>query len=63
MTCNSVAIATLSSFDRYVSWPQKTQLQVRQLVSYSIIYTVQVHVRVTSTNLQTVTHAEHFKGL
>ena len=55
MTCNSVTIATLSSFDHYVSWSQKAQLQVRQLVSYFIIYTVQVHVRVISTNSRTVT--------
>ena len=55
MTCNSVTIATLSSFDHYVSWPQKAQLQVRQLVSYFTIYTVRVHVRVTSTNPRTVT--------
>ena len=40
----SVTIATLSSFDRYVSWPQKAQLQVRRLVSYSTIYTVRVTV-------------------
>ena len=45
-----VTIVTLSSFDHYVSWSQKAQLQVRRLVSYSIIYTVRVHVRVISTN-------------
>ena len=50
-----VTIATLNSFDRYVSWLQKAQLQVRQLVSYFTIYTVQVHVRVISMNSQTVT--------
>ena len=55
VTCNSVMIATLSSFDHYVSWPQKAQLQVRRLVSYFTIYTVRVHVRVTSTNSRTVT--------
>ena len=51
----SITIATLSSFDRYVSWPQKAQLQVRQLVSYFTIYTVRVHVHVISTNSRTVT--------
>ena len=53
-----VTIATLSSFDRYVSRPQKAQLQVRRLVSYSTIYTVRVHVRVTSTNPRTVTQSQ-----
>ena len=55
----TVTIATLSSFDRYVSWPQKAQLQVRRLVSYFTIYTVWVHVRVISTNSQTVTSLSH----
>ena len=56
---DAITIATLSSFDRYVSWLQKAQLQVRWLVSYSTIYTVRVHVRVISTNSRTVTSLSH----
>ena len=56
---NTVMIATLSSFDRYVSRPQKAQLQVRQLVSYFTIYTVRVHVHVISMNSQIVTSLSH----
>ena len=54
-----IMIATLSSFDRYVSWLKKAQLQVRQLVSYFTINTVLVHVHVISMNSRTVTSLSH----